>query len=77
MVGQSDTPSRDSRLSPLTEPQQITRRSSWTPCPVCGSTTVRARDGRDLCVVCGYLMKPFTSMQIDEKLAQIGLTSRW
>jgi DNA-binding NtrC family response regulator len=24
-----------------------------------------------------YLMKPFTSLQIDEKLAQIGLTSRW
>jgi hypothetical protein len=37
------------------ETQSIARRSLQRPCPECGSMTVRSRDGRDLCVICGYL----------------------
>ncbi len=39
----------------FTEIQAISRRSSERPCPECAAMTVRSRDGRDLCVVCGYL----------------------
>jgi predicted RNA-binding Zn-ribbon protein involved in translation (DUF1610 family) len=47
--------SLDTKLSPTAEPRQIARRSSHKPCPDCGSMTVRSRDGRDMCVICGYL----------------------
>jgi hypothetical protein len=47
--------SLDAELSPISEPRQVARRSSYKPCPTCGSMTVRSRDGRDMCVVCGYL----------------------
>ena len=33
----------------------IGRRSLNSPCPGCGSRTVRSRDGRDMCLICGYL----------------------
>ena len=47
--------SLNAKLSPASEPRQVLRRSSCKPCPTCGSMTVRSRDGRDLCVICGYL----------------------
>ncbi len=58
---QKDTPKDGSVLSlnanrfPLPAPHQAAPRSSPKLCPACGSITVRARDGRDMCVVCGYL----------------------
>jgi hypothetical protein len=48
-------PSQNVKLSPFPEPQQVVRRSSPTPCPHCGSMTVRSRDRRDMCLICGYL----------------------
>ncbi len=39
--------------APFPEPQPIARRLPQRPCPECGSITVRSRDGRDLCVICG------------------------
>jgi hypothetical protein len=66
------TPPKDSltgdKRSPFPETQPIVRRSSQRPCPECGSMTVRSRDGRDLCVICGYsrrirrnISRPFMS----------------
>jgi hypothetical protein len=46
---------RDTKPSPIPEPYHVARRSSYKPCPTCGSITVRSRDGRDMCVICGYL----------------------
>jgi hypothetical protein len=43
------------KWAPFPEPQPIARRLPQRPCPECGSITVRSRDGRDLCVICGYL----------------------
>jgi hypothetical protein len=48
-------PSLDAKRSPFPEPQQGARRASHTPCPHCGSITVRSRDRRDMCLICGYL----------------------
>ena len=47
--------SKDARQSLFPEPQRVARRSSPTPCLHCGSITVRSRDGRDMCLICGYL----------------------
>jgi hypothetical protein len=58
---QNDTPvagtvsSLDPKLSAIPEPCPAVRRSSPNPCPTCGSRTVRSRDGRDMCLICGYL----------------------
>jgi hypothetical protein len=53
------TPPKDNLIwgkrSPFPETQPIGRRPPQRPCPECGSITVRSRDGRDLCVICGYL----------------------
>jgi hypothetical protein len=43
--------SLDPQRSLLPEP----RRSLHNPCPHCGSMTVRSRDRRDMCLICGYL----------------------
>jgi ribosomal protein S27AE len=48
-------PLLEAQRSPFPEPQQVVRRSSHSPCPDCGSITVRSRDRRDMCVICGYL----------------------
>jgi ribosomal protein S27AE len=48
-------PALDAQLSLFPEPRQVARRSSHRPCPNCGSITVRSRDGRDMCLICGYL----------------------
>jgi hypothetical protein len=48
-------PPPDAKRSLLLEPQPVVRRSLHTPCPRCGSRTVRSRDGRDMCLICGYL----------------------
>jgi hypothetical protein len=51
------TPPKDNLMwdkrPPFSETQPIARRSPQRPCPECGSLTVRSRDGRDLCVICG------------------------
>jgi hypothetical protein len=53
------TPSKDNLTGDerptFPETQPLARRSSERPCPECASMTVRSRDGRDLCVICGYL----------------------
>jgi hypothetical protein len=43
------------KLPPAVDPRQTARRLAIRPCPICGSRTVRSRDGRDLCLICGYL----------------------
>jgi hypothetical protein len=48
-------PSLSAKRSPFSQPQQVTGRSSDSPCPICGSITVRSRGGRDMCLICGYL----------------------
>jgi hypothetical protein len=48
-------PSLEAKPSPFPEPQQVAGRSSHTPCPHCASRMVRARDRRDMCLICGYL----------------------
>ena len=48
-------PSLDAKRSPFPEPHQPARRLSHTTCPECGSMTVRSRDRRDMCLICGYL----------------------
>ena len=48
-------PSLDGNRSPLPDQQQVARRSSSRQCPDCGSITVRSRDRRDMCLICGYL----------------------
>jgi ribosomal protein S27AE len=45
----------DVERSPFPEPHHLARRLSHTPCPECGSMTVRSRDRRDMCLICGYL----------------------
>jgi hypothetical protein len=47
--------SLDPKLSAIPEPCPVVRRSCHNPCPACGSRTVRSRDGRDMCLICGYL----------------------
>jgi hypothetical protein len=46
-------PSLDAQRSLSPEPWQVARRLSHKPCPHCGSMTVRSRDGRDMCLICG------------------------
>ena len=45
--------SLDVERSALPEPHQLARRLSHTPCPECGSMTVRSGDRRDMCLICG------------------------
>ena len=47
--------SLDAQRVSLPEPHRVARRSLHKPCPICGSITVSARDGRDMCLICGYL----------------------
>ncbi len=49
------TVSLEAKLPPAVDPRQTARRLAIRPCPICGSRTVRSRDGRDLCLICGYL----------------------
>jgi ribosomal protein S27AE len=48
-------PSLDANRPPLLDQQQVARRSSSRQCPDCGIVTVRSRDRRDMCLICGYL----------------------
>ena len=48
-------PSLDVKQSQFLEPQPVVRRLLHTSCPHCGSITVRSRDGRNMCLICGYL----------------------
>lgn len=49
------TVSLEAKRPPAVDPHQAARRLAIRPCPSCGSRTVRSRDGRDLCLICGYL----------------------
>jgi hypothetical protein len=59
MVGPADDTrgehSAGLEAKPFPAPQSTARRCLHQPCPGCGSRMVRARDLRDMCVVCGYL----------------------
>jgi hypothetical protein len=46
-------PSLDLNRSPFPDQEQVARRSSSRQCPDCGSITVRSRDKRDMCLICG------------------------
>jgi ribosomal protein S27AE len=48
-------PSLDANRSPFSDQPQVARRSSSRQCPDCGSITVRSRDKREMCLICGYL----------------------
>jgi hypothetical protein len=43
------------RTSPFSGSRLAVRPWLHPPCPGCGSGTVRSRDGRELCLICGYL----------------------
>jgi hypothetical protein len=47
-------PPLDAQRSLFPDPRQVARRSH-RPCPNRGSITVRSRDGRDMCLIRGYL----------------------
>jgi hypothetical protein len=46
-------PSLEANRPPLRDQQQVARRSSSRQCPDCGIVTVRSRDRRDMCLICG------------------------
>jgi hypothetical protein len=48
-------PSLDAKQSQLPDQRQVAGRSSSRRCPDCGIGTVRSRDRRDMCLICGYL----------------------
>ena len=48
-------PSLDANQSPLPGQQHVAQRSASRQCPDCGIVTVRSRDRRDMCLICGYL----------------------
>jgi hypothetical protein len=45
------TMSLEAKRPPAVDPRQTARRLAIRPCPICGSRTVRSRDGRDLCLI--------------------------
>jgi ribosomal protein S27AE len=40
---------------PLGDQRQVARRPGSRQCPDCGIVTVRSRDRREMCLICGYL----------------------
>jgi hypothetical protein len=47
--------SMDANRSPFPDQREVAGRSSSRQCPDCGIVTVRSRDRRDMCLICGYL----------------------
>jgi ribosomal protein S27AE len=39
----------------LGDQRQVARRPGSRQCPDCGIVTVRSRDRREMCLICGYL----------------------
>jgi hypothetical protein len=48
-------PSWEENGPPLLDERQVARRPGSRQCPDCGLVTVRSRDKRDMCLICGYL----------------------